>query len=56
MPTPGKKETQKDFVSRCIPIRQKEHPGEDPKQSSAICNSIFRKEKGYGVQPKGKKK
>jgi len=42
MPTPSKGESQKDFVSRCIPIRQKEHPDEDPKQSAAVCNSMYR--------------
>ena len=42
MPAPGKGESQKDYVSRCIPARQGEHPDEDPKQSAAVCNSMYR--------------
>ena len=41
MPTPGKKETKKDFLSRCMgfPEMVKKHP--DNKQRYAICNSMW---------------
>lgn len=42
MPTPTKGEGQQKYISRCIPIRQKEHKGEDVKQSTAICYSMYR--------------
>lgn len=45
MPKPKPGESQKDYVSRCIPIRQKEHPGEDVKQSAAVCYSMYRQAK-----------
>jgi|WetSurMetagenome_2_1015567.scaffolds.fasta_scaffold541829_2 hypothetical protein len=41
MPKPTAGESQSDFVSRCIGVRQNEHPTEDPKQSSAICYSVW---------------
>jgi hypothetical protein len=45
MPKPTKGESQKDFVSRCIPIRQKEGGDKDVKQSAAICYSMFDQDK-----------
>jgi len=45
MPTPSKGESQKDFVSRCIPIVLGEKTAKDQKQASAICFSMFRESK-----------
>lgn len=42
MPTPGKNESQKDFVSRCIPIVMDEGTAKDNKQAAAICYSMWR--------------
>jgi ATP-dependent protease ClpP protease subunit len=42
MPTPGKDETQKDFVKRCIPIVMDDGTAENNKQAVAICNQIWR--------------
>ena len=41
MPTPMSGETKSKYVSRCIGVRQNENPKEDPKQSSAICYSMW---------------
>ena len=41
MPSPGKKETEKDFINRCIPIVLKEGTAKDEKQASAICYSMW---------------
>jgi hypothetical protein len=41
MPKPQEGESQSDFVSRCISVRQHEHPDEDTKQSSAVCYSVW---------------
>lgn len=46
MPKPSKDETEKDFVSRCIPIRQHEHPKEKVNQSARVCHEVYRKHKG----------
>jgi hypothetical protein len=35
-------ESQKDYVRRCIPVRQHEHPEEDVKQSAAVCYSMYK--------------
>lgn len=43
MPTPGKKEDQKSFISRCIPIVLKEGTAKDNKQAAAICHSLWKK-------------
>lgn len=43
MPKPGKNESQKDFVSRCIPIVINEGTAKDQKQAAAICYSMYRK-------------
>ena len=37
MPKPGKNESQKDFVNRCIPIVMDEGTAKDNKQATAIC-------------------
>ena len=42
MPTPNQGETKDHFMGRCIPMRHKEHPDEDNKQSVAVCFSIWR--------------
>ena len=44
MPRRKKGEPLKKYVSRCIPIRRKEHPSEDTKQSVAVCYSMGRSE------------
>lgn len=41
MPTPNEGESKKAYVSRCIGVRQNEHPDEDVKQSSAVCYSMW---------------
>lgn len=43
MPSPGSKESRKDFISRCIPIVLKEGTAKDNKQAAAICHSIWEK-------------
>ena len=43
MPTPGKNESQKDFISRCIPIVIGE--GVEKDQATARCYSICRESK-----------
>ena len=50
MPTPGKNETQKAFISRCIPIVLDEGTAKNNKQAAAICFSIWRKKHG-GEKP-----
>ena len=45
MPMPGKKETQEDFVSRCIPIVLEEGTAKNQKQAAAICFSMWREAK-----------
>jgi hypothetical protein len=42
MPKPKPGESQKDYVSRCIPVRRHEHPEEDVKQSAAVCYSMYK--------------
>jgi hypothetical protein len=59
MPTPGKDETEDEFVSRCVPIVLDEGTAKDGKQASAICHSIWRdskKEKAKKDRKKRKKK
>jgi len=46
MPKPTEGESQKDFVSRCIPIVMDEGTAGDNKQAAAICYSIWKKAKG----------
>jgi hypothetical protein len=45
MPTPGKDEKEKDFISRCIPIVLKEGTAKDNKQAAAVCYSMWREHK-----------
>jgi len=42
MPAKQKGESEQHYVSRCIKIRQREHPDEKVKQSAAVCHSMFR--------------
>lgn len=44
MPTKKKGESEKDFVSRCIPIVIKEGTAKDEKQAAAICHSMYREQ------------
>ena len=41
MPTPNEGESQKDFVSRCIPIVLEDGTAEDNDQAVAVCNSMW---------------
>jgi hypothetical protein len=43
LPTPNKGESQKDFISRCIPYVIKEGTAKNREQASAICYSIWRR-------------
>jgi len=45
IPIPDKGESQKDFISRCIPFVINEGTTDDSAQASAICYSIWRKHK-----------
>jgi len=45
MPRPHKGESKKSYVQRCVVIRQREYPKEDPNQSIAVCYSMYRKHK-----------
>jgi len=42
MPKPGKEETQKEFIKRCIPMVLDEGTAENGKQAAAICFGIWR--------------
>lgn len=53
MPTPTENETREEFMSRCVPMRHREHPNEDNKQSVAVCFSMWKQHK---EKPKNKKK
>jgi len=46
MPAPRSGESEQDFVNRCVPVRQKEHPDEGQDQSVAICHSVYREAHG----------
>jgi len=46
MPKPAKGESQKDFVSRCIPYVMKEGAAKDNKQAAAICYSMWERKGG----------
>ena len=54
MPTPSKNESQKDFISRCIPIVIGEGVKKD--QAAARCYSIWRRSKGIKDEPPKEKK
>ena len=49
MPTPGKNESESDFISRCIPIVIGE--GVEKDQATARCYSIWRRSKGEKDEP-----
>ena len=53
MPEPKPNETQKDFVSRCIPIVLEEGTAKDNNQAVAICNSMYEQkmQRGDGQGP-----
>ncbi len=55
MPTPKKKESENDFVDRCIPIVLAEGTAEDGAQAAAICHSMFKawkkKQEGKSMNP-----
>ncbi len=42
MPTVKEGESEKDFVSRCIPVVLKEGTAKDQSQAAAICHSMYR--------------
>lgn len=44
MPSVKEGETRQQFMSRCVPMRHKEHPTEDNKQSVAVCFSMWREQ------------
>ena len=54
MPKPRRGETERKFLSRCIPELIDEGRGQ--KQSIAICYSIYRKEGAKKASPKPMKK
>ena len=43
MPTPNAGESEKDYISRCIPVVLKEGTAKDNKQAAAICYSMWRR-------------
>jgi hypothetical protein len=45
MPYRKKNEPLEDYVSRCISVRQKEHPGESRERSAAACFGMGRSKK-----------
>jgi len=45
MPTPGKNETKKKFISRCVPIVIEDGAAKNNKQALAICNSLWKNRK-----------
>jgi hypothetical protein len=49
MPSINKGESEKDYVSRCIPIRMKEK-GEDASQAAAACHGMYKQHKEKGTQ------
>jgi len=54
MPKPKSGETERDFLSRCIPELMNE--GYQNKQSVAICYSVYRKEGTEKKSPKPERK
>ena len=42
MPQVKQGEKLSDYLQRCIPTRQHEHPEEDNDQSVAICASVYK--------------
>ena len=43
MPVPGKNETQKEFISRCIPFVLKDGAAKNQSQAVAICHGLWEK-------------
>lgn len=43
MPSVKKGESEKDYVSRCIPYMMKEKPGMKSDQAAAVCHSLYQK-------------
>lgn len=41
MPSPKNKESENDFVNRCVPIVMKEGTAKDSSQAVAICHSMY---------------
>jgi len=52
MPKPRDGESEKDFVSRCIPMVMDEGTAKDNKQASAICYSMYKESKKSVPQAK----
>lgn len=52
MPTPMKGESQKEFVSRCIPYVIKEGSAKSQDQAIAMCFSMYRQHKKKGKKKK----
>jgi len=42
MPKPRAKESEKDFVARCIPVIIAEGTAKDGSQGAAICHSMYK--------------
>ena len=55
MPTPNKGESQKDYVSRCIPTVMKEGTAKDQKQAAAVCFSMYKQHQKNQRKTKGEK-
>jgi len=55
MPNPRKGESQKDFVSRCVPTVLKEGTTKDNKQAVAICYSMYKQHQKNMKKTKGEK-
>jgi hypothetical protein len=55
MPNPESRETEKEFLKRCIPelIKEEEYP---QKQAVAICYSIYRRKGTEKKSPKPEKR
>ena len=53
MPTPRKNEKRGDFVSRCIPVFKRDHPGSKTDQAVVVCGKMFDKFQRTGRTKKG---
>jgi len=56
MPEPKPDEDVTDYVNRCVPVRQQEHPEESKERSVAACYGMFRQYHARKVRKKGKEK
>lgn len=45
MPKPGKKESKKDYISRCMGDEETNKKYPDQKQRYAVCNSLWDQKK-----------